>query len=56
MNRRRLMRAVIIHDQMDIEVLRHALFDGMQKAQEFGCTVTLLGLANDLAGDQYRAI
>lgn len=36
---RRFVCPVIVHDQMDVEVIRHIRFNGAQELQELGATV-----------------
>lgn len=45
-----LVGAVVVHDQMDVQIRRNTLLDGVQKAQEFGGPVSRLRLTDDLTG------
>ncbi|CAB3775311.1 hypothetical protein LMG29542_08693 [Paraburkholderia humisilvae] len=50
-----LVRAVVIHHQMDVQLGRHVGLDGAQKPQEFTAAMTPMQFANDFArGDVQR--
>src|SRR3974377_635111 len=46
---RRFVGAVVVHDQMNIELLRHALVNGAQKLQELMAAMAPMQLADHLA-------
>jgi hypothetical protein len=48
-HRRGLVRAVVVHDQMDIEIARHVGIDGAQKLEELGAAMTPVQFADHLA-------
>ena len=52
--RRRLVRAVIVHDQMDVQCRWHALIDGAQELQELAAAMAPMQLADDLAGGKIQ--
>src|SRR6185436_6988397 len=54
LHRRGLVRAVVIHDQMNIELRRHALIDGAQKLQEFAAAMPPMQFSDDLARDKIQ--
>lgn len=49
-----LVRAVVVHDQMDLELLWHALIDGSQELQELVAAMTPMQFADYLAGGQIQ--
>src|SRR5690606_71802 len=49
LHRRRFVRAVIVHDQMDIEIGGHACVDRAQELEEFLAAVTPVQLTNDFS-------
>ena len=46
---RRLVRAVVVQDQVNLEIFRHHLVDVPQEADEVAASVPPLELADDLA-------
>ena len=46
-----LMRAVVVHDQVNVEVRRHGCFDRAQEAQELLVPVPRLAFGQHLAGE-----
>jgi hypothetical protein len=51
---RRLVGAVVVHDQVNVELRRHALLDGAQELQELAAAMPPMQLADDLAGGQIQ--
>ena len=50
LDRRGLVRGVIVEHQMDVEIGRHGLLDRAEEFAEFDRTVTLVAAADDVAG------
>src|SRR5260370_33374448 len=46
-----LMRAVVVHDQMDVELLGHAVLDAPQEGQEFLVSVSWLAIGEHSAAE-----
>ena len=51
---RRLVGAVVVHDQMDVELRGHALIDGSQELQELATAMTPMQIADDLARSEVQ--
>ena len=49
-DQRGLMRSVVVHDQMHVEVRRHVRFNGFEELPEFSGALALVELANHLPG------
>src|SRR6266567_1267479 len=49
-NRLSLVCAIVVQDQMDVQLLRYILFDGIEEVAELAGAMPLLGLADDPAG------
>ena len=45
-----LVRAVVVQDQMHVQFCGNVLFDGVEEVAELAGAMSLLGLANNLAG------
>ena len=54
LDRRRLVSAVVVHDQVNVQLRRYALLDGAQEFQELAAAMTPMQLADDLTGDQIQ--
>ncbi len=50
LDRRRLVRSVVVHDQVDVQHRRHVGLDGAKELQEFAAAVPAMRLTDDLAG------
>jgi hypothetical protein len=50
LDQRRLVRGVIIHDQVNVELGRHACFDLVEELAELSGAVAPIALANDPSG------
>ena len=44
------MGPVVIHNQMNIKIIRHTLINGFQKLQEFLAAMTAMQATDDLTG------
>ena len=49
-NLRRFVRAAVVQNQMDVEVLRHRVVNRVEKAQELPAAVSAMTLPNDAPG------
>ena len=54
-DRRGLVRAVVIHDEMDIEIGRDVGFDRAQKAEELAGAVAPVHLADHVSGSDIES-
>src|SRR5438552_18586317 len=49
-NDRRLVRGVVVDDEVDVKVLGHGGLNGVEELAELGRPVTAMALSNDFAG------
>ena len=45
-----LVGPVVVHDQVNVQISRDVLLDGVQEAQKLGRPMSRLGLSDDLSG------
>jgi len=50
LNQLRLVRSVVVQDEVYVQRIGHILLDGVEEVAELGGTMALLVLADDLAG------
>src|ERR1035437_1413690 len=50
LNQLRLVRSVVVQDEVYVQRVGHVLLDGVEEVAELGGTMSLLVLADDLAG------